>query len=284
MVLRPPLLLLAAAAVAATEAAPASPWSWKTKLGVYLQNVASHNTATSRDPAISGTTDSTAYKTAGEGQLVWKHDRHRIEQKLEAEYGQIRTETDQTWQEHVDRIAYALTYERTLTAPHFIYGGGTAESVFSGKDPDNAPLDPVVAKLSAGYGQRREHLLPLSDALVWRMGAYAKKRWERDVPHYQRDIDSGPEAFIRYERKQSEDVSYFAQGESFGEFTDATHVTNLLQAGLTVKVAKLLTVELKARAYYETQPEEADRSDPGYDAWSARQEALIGLVWETGSE
>ncbi len=37
------------------------------------------------------------------------------------------------------------------------------------------------------------------------------------------------------------------------------------------------------RAYYEARPKEADEDVPGYDLWSLREEALVGLVWEGGS-
>ena len=126
-------------------------------------------------------------------------------------------------------------------------------------------------------------MLPEKDSMVWRVGVYARKRWESDVPHYQTDVDSGPEWYVRYERQQTADIGYFAQYDGTTEFGDVTHVTNVGQAGLSVKVAKLLTVEFKIRAYYESLPKEAESGTPGYNEWSMRQEALVGLVWETGS-
>ncbi len=279
-------LIFAEDAVPIPPAAPTPPpsnWEWKTKLGIFFQNTAAHNAETSRDTTISGTNDSLAYKLQGEGTLVWKEDKDRLEQKLEANYGQIKTKDQDEWQENADSIRYGITYERTLTKPQFTYTNGTAESVFTGKDPDNEPFDPVTTKLSVGYGHRYEDLLPEKDSLVWRVGVYVRKRWERDVPDYQTEVETGPEWYVRYERTQTEDIRYFAQYDGYSEFSDMGHVTNLGQAGLSVRVAKLLTVELKGRAYYETRPVEAARTDEGYNQWSFREEALVGLVWETGS-
>lgn len=277
---------LLAVAVAAEKdiATPGpSPWTWKSKLGVFFANTASHNAEDSPDPTISGTTDSVSYKATGEAQVVWKDGLDRVEQRLEAGYGEIRTEEQAEWAENLDSINFQATYERTLVSPQFVYGNGTAETVFTGKDPNNKALDPMLAKLSTGLGHRYENLLPESDALVWRVGVSARKRWESGVPEYVTDVEVSPECYLRYERKQSAEVTYFVQDDGWGDFDDMGHVTNLAQAGLTVRIAKLLTVEVKGRAYYESRPAEADRAAPGYSEWSMRQEAVVGLLWELAS-
>jgi hypothetical protein len=278
-------LLCAAAALHAGDepAAVDTPWSWKVRLGVFLQSIASDNAAASRDPSIAGSVDSTTFKLSGSGNLIWHADPNRVEQRVETEYGQQRSEPGNEWTENADRILYAVTYERALTAIQLLYLNGTVESVFTGREPESRSFDPLIAKLSTGYGHRYTDLLPLHDTLIWRLGVYARKRWESHAADYQTRLATGPEALARYERKQSEDVSYAAQYECFGEFADPSHVTQLAQAGLRVQVAKLLSVELKLRAYAETRPEDAPRGEPGYDEWSFRQEALVGLAWETSS-
>lgn len=282
--MRAACLLIIAALAAAADAAPEDgPWTWKSRLGAFLQNVSSHNAETSRDPAIAGASDSMSWTVSGEASLVWKSSPGRFEQRLQADYGQIRSDPDNEWAENTDSIAYEATYEGVLPTPQFLYGGGTADTVFTGPEPGEQPLDPLVGKVSSGYGQRYDDLLPADDSLSWRLGVYARKRWESGAPRYQTDVDIGPEAYIRYERTQSEDVSYFAQGEAYGEFDDHRHVTCMGQAGLRVRVARRLSVEVKLRAYYEARPKEADGSVAGYDLWSLREEALIGVVWTTGS-
>lgn len=278
------LLSLTTCLVVAGEAEEAGPWVYSARLGGFLQNVASRNADTSRDPAIAATSDSLAWTASAEGRLVWLSHPHRVEQRLTAEYGRIRTEGGDGWDENTDSIAYESTYERFLHAPHFVYANGTADTVFTGPEPDRRPADPLVAKLSSGYGQRYDGLLPIEDSLTWRAGVYARKRWEHGAADYQTEIDAGPELFVRYERKQSEDVSYHVQAEGYGEFDDAEHVTSVAQAGLRVRVTRLLSMEAKLRAYYESRPRQADGDAPGYDAWSLREEARIGLVWEIGGK
>ncbi|MBN8526191.1 MAG: hypothetical protein J0M02_12730 [Planctomycetes bacterium] len=278
--MRPAILLAAAALAAAAD--DADPWIFSGKLGAFLQNVASHNAEVSRDPAIAASSDSLAWTASGEARLIWLGYPGRFEQRLEADYGRIRYENASGWIENTDDISYEATYEGFLHAPHFLYAGGTVDTVFTGPEPDREFADPLLAKLSSGYGQRYEDLLPESDALVWRLGLYARKRWEDGAPRYQTDIDAGPEALIRYERRQSRDVTYHAQWETYGEVDDPRHVTCVGQAGLSVRVARRMAVELKLRCYYESRPREAAATDPGYGVWSLREDAQVGLVWETG--
>lgn len=279
------LLAAACLPLAAGDApAPASPWSWDLKLGAYLQNVAASNAANSHDSAIAGTVDSVSYKLSGEGTLVWREDKDRVEQKLLADYGRQKIQGQADWTENADRLFYTGTYERTLARPHFLYLNWQAESVVTGPEPDTMPLNPLIAKLATGYGQRYEGLLPIRDALVWRAGVYASKRWEQDADAIQTDVQCGPEVLLRYERTQSADVSYFAQLESRSEFTDPGHTTSTAEAGLNVKVGKVLNVVVKARAYYETAPTDLrNGGNDGYDVLSTKEEALVGLQYNIRS-
>jgi hypothetical protein len=275
-------LSVLAAALAAADAVPTV--SWDLRLGAFLQNVASRNAETSRDPSISGTQDSLSYQMSGEGTLVWQEARDRLEQRLIADYGQLKATDEGTWQESADRLFYSVTYERSIGQPQFLYLNGQADSVFSGRDPDNRPLDPLIVKLSTGYGQRHEDLLPLDDTLLWRLGVYIHRRWDRLDVDDQEGNAAGPEVLLRYERTQSLDVSYFGQIEAFSEFDDPGHATSAAEIGIDVKIGALLTVVVKARAYYEAEPEEArHRTGDGYDAWSMKEEALLGLLWNISS-
>lgn len=277
-------MILVTCAFAADQPVAESPWQWKCKVAAFIQSTASHNAVGSRDPAIAGTVDNLSYQLSGESSAVWKVDKDRFEQKVETTFGQIKTADRNAWVENADSVRYDATYERTLTAPRFVYGNLDGESVYTGKEPERTPFDPLIAKLSIGYGHRYEGLLPEKDALIGRVGVYVRKRWERDAPSYQVDAETGPEWYLRYERQQNADVSYFAQYDGYSEFSDHKHVTNLIQAGLSVKLAKLLTVEIKTRAYFENRPREAEPQTIGYSEWAVRQEVLAGLVWETGTD
>lgn len=259
------------------KAVPSS-WTHDVKLGVFLQNAASHNADVSRDTAISSSTDSLAYKLTGDATLVWKGVVDRVEQKLSAEYGRIKTR-DADWVKNADRILYTGTFEHTLSKPQFVYLGWQAESVFRGPPPGDHPYDPIMAKISGGYGQRYEGMLPIQDSLVWRVGVYVRKRWQREVDPSTTKVETGPEALIRYERKQSEDISYYVQNETLSEFDDIGHVTNMSEAGVTAKLGNTLTLQVKARAYYEARPKDAAPDAVGYSQWSMREETLLGLLW-----
>lgn len=275
-------MLAALAAAGEVEAAAPQPglWSWTLRLGAYFRNTSSDNAQASRDTAIAGTEDSLSYKGAADGTLVRRSEGHRFEQRLQAEYGRLRTERQDGWSENADRVFYSATLEHRLGGPHFIYGNATGESVFTGSEPERRAFDPAIAKLSAGYGQRYEDLLPQRDALVGRLGVYARKRWEDGAADHQTDLATGPEAYLRYERTMSEQITYFAQAEAFGDTADPDHVICVGEAGLSVRVAAAMAIEVKGRAYYESQPRRAEGSDSGYDTWSWRQETLIGLVWQ----
>ena len=117
-----------------------------------------------------------------------------------------------------------------------------------------------------------------------RLGARAQQKWGRSVPDNSDGVETGIEAFARYEqllkRGNGEyDLRFFGQYEGFSEFNDLEHITNLVTAGLVVQLSKYLAVELGIRAYYETRTKEDDGTAIGYNQWSMRQDALFGLTY-----
>lgn len=274
----------AAGAPVVNLAPPTSNWSFTGRLGAYLANVGTTNAETSRDTTIATTSDSTSYLLTYEGQANWRSAKDSVDNLLKARYGRIRTE-GQDWSENNDEIRYDGVYRRELLRPHFIYLGWGAESVFTGPDPHNYAFDPTTGKLSIGYGQRYEDFLPDKNHFEARLGARAQQKWGPSVPPEDNDIQTGIEAFARYEHllKRGEgeyDVRFFAQYEGFSEFEDLTHITNLVTAGLTMQITRYLAVELGLRAYYETRPDDDNGTRVGYNEWSMRHDSLFGLTYQ----
>ncbi|MBA3698364.1 MAG: DUF3078 domain-containing protein [Planctomycetes bacterium] len=260
-----------------------SDWTSSGRLGAYVANVATTNADTSRDTTIATTAESTSYLFTYEGQANWKSDKDSIDNLLKARYGRIRT-NNQAWQENNDEIRYDGVYRRELVRPHFVYLGWGGESVFTGPDPRNYAFDPTTGKASTGYGQRYEDFLPDKNHCEGRIGVRAQKSWGPSVPPEDDDVETGIEAFLRYEHllKRGDgdyDVRFFAQYEGFAEFEDFSHITNLVTAGLTMQLTRYLAVELGLRAYYETTPERDEGTGIGYDEWSIRQDSLFGLTY-----
>lgn len=263
---------------------PASNWTFTGRLGAYLANVGTANAETSRDTTIATTSDSTSYLLTYEGQANWRSDKDSVDNLLKARYGRIRTE-GQEWSENNDEIRYDGVYRREFFAPHFVYLGWGAESVFTGPDPQNYAFDPTTGKVSTGYGQRYEDFLPEKNHFEARLGVRAQQKWGPSVPPEDDEIETGIEAFARYEHllKRGEgayDVRFFAQYEGFSEFDDLEHLTNLVTAGLTMQLTRYLAVELGLRAYYETRPNDDDGTGIGYNQWSMRHDSLFGLTYQ----
>jgi len=269
--------------VAPARAPAASTWDISGRLGVYIANVSTSNAEASRDTTIGTTAESTSYLFTYEGQDNWRSDKDSVDNLLKARYGRIRTD-NQAWQENNDEIRYDGVYRRELFYPHFVYLGWGAESVFTGPDPRNYAFDPTTGKASTGYGQRYEDFLPDKNHFETRVGVRAQQSWGPSVPPEDDDIETGLEAFVRYEHllKRGEgeyDVRFFAQYEGFSEFKDMGHITNLVTAGLTMQLTRYLAVELGLRAYYETKPQSDDGTGMGYNEWSLRQDSLFGLTY-----
>lgn len=261
---------------------PRSRWTVSGRLGAYVASIATSNAETSRDTTIATTGESTSYLFTYEGRADWKSDRDSIDHLLKARYGRIRTE-NQAWQENNDELRYDGVYRRELFRPHFVYLGWGGESVATGPDPDNHAFDPTTGKASTGYGQRYEDFLPDKNHCEGRVGVRAQQSWGASVPVGDDEMETGIEAFLRYEhllkRGDGEyDVRFFTQYEGFSEFEDLSHITNLVTAGLTMQLTRYLAVELGVRAYYETMPERDDGTGAGYDEWGVRQDSLFGLT------
>jgi hypothetical protein len=268
---------------ASLQAPVHSRWRTAGRLGAYVASVATSNADTSRDTAVASTTESTSYLFTYEGRASWRSDQDSIDNLLKARYGRIRTE-NQTWQENNDELRYDGVYRREVLRPHFIYLGWGGESVFTGAEPDNDVFDPTTGKASTGYGQRYEDFLPDKNHCEGRIGVRAQQSWGPSVPLGDDDLETGIEAFLRYEhllrRGGGEyDVRFFTQYEGFSEFEDMSHITNLVTAGLTMQLTRYLAVELGVRAYYETLPERDDGTGLGYDEWGVRQDSLFGFTF-----
>ncbi len=269
--------------VAKAEELPSN-WTLKGRLGAFLNNTSTSNADTSHDATISGTNSSTSYLLTLESALNWKSGADSVDNAVKARYGEIR-QHNSDWLENNDEIRYDGVYRREVAKPWFIYLGWGAESVFTGPDPDNNAFDPFTAKVSGGFGQLYENFLPDKNRLEWRLGARVQKRWGNSVPSSQEGVETGAEAYLRYDHELIEpgaknpQVRFFAQYEGFSEFNDLEHVANLVTAGLAMQLSRYLAAEVGVRAFYETKPKDYDGTAPGYSQWSIRQDALVGLTY-----
>lgn len=276
-------ILLAATALAAEDAPPAEGWSSTGKGSLQLSNVSTGNADTSRDPTISSSDRTSAWTSTLEARVLWRREPDSVEQNLKLQFGRSRTNDDPV-SENADELRYDGIYRRTMHAPHYLYGGWHADSVFTGPEPEKRPLDPITAWLDTGYGQLYENFLPVSNRFDGRLGARLQKRWGASLLEDERSLEFGPELFLRYEQTVFQEdahlLRWFAQYEGFTEFNDLRHVANLITAGLTAQVAKYLTLDVGLRAYYETVPKEYGNDRPaGFNEWSLRQETLVGLTY-----
>ena len=274
-----------AAAPAEAAAAPivVSPWSHSARLGVFMSNVAVNNQQATNDPAIGGARDTITWLAQFNGALTYAKAEHRVEQTLLLKYGEQKQDRD-PFIENSDQIDYDGAYKYSFSTPHYGFVAWGGNSVFSGARPAEEPLDPFTGKVSAGYGQRHELTGRKDHVLDARVGVRAQKTWGRGLTDEQEEVETGLELVVRYEDKPAylapNPLSYFAQYEMFTEFDDIGHVRNLLTAGLSLKVAPMLTVDLSLRAYFEAKPDEVTNHDGRYDSWAVRQESLIGLTWD----
>jgi hypothetical protein len=263
---------------------PPSAWTRKGVIGAYLNNITTANADESHDPTINGTTGSTSWSAKLDVGLEWRSGNNSVENLLKAEYGQIH-QRDQEWQENKDELRYDGVYRRVLAKPSFVYVGWGGETVFTGPAPTYDAFQPFLAKAGAGFGQMYENMLPEKDRFEWRLGARAQKRWGRYVSDDQDGIQTGIEAFLRYERqaiiqRDDQDLRYFVQYEGFSQFNDLSHITNLITAGLTYQFTRFLTLDLALRAYYETRTkDDENHAVPGYNQWGIRQDTMLGLAY-----
>lgn len=263
------------------EAPPLPPAGWATsgRIGVFTSNIATANADTSRDPEVRSSAPSTSFMGTFDGTLWWRSEGSgEIEQRLQARYGRSRT-GGADWVETSDFLEYDGIYRHRYQPRKALYGLLTATSAFTGPEPWRDPLDPLQAAASAGHSWLHENLMPLSDRLEVRAGVRAQKRWGRGLGDFAREVEVGPEAYLRYERQQFAELSWWAQAELFTEFDDPAHLESLGTAGLNLQLTRLISVDLRLRAYYERHPSDlpADAVELGYDELGLRQETLIGL-------
>jgi hypothetical protein len=273
-------------------AAPeASPWTTKGRFGVFFANSTTMNADNSLDPTIGGSARTTTMLLSGDFDGEWKEAKNSVQNIFKVRYGRQKT-ADQPLSESDDEVSYNGVYRRELSAPHFLYAGWGVDSVWTGpypntpaRPPDNSRnlFDPLTAKVSTGYGQRYSDLVP-EDKIEWRLGVRAQKRWGTQANGQESTLQTGPEAFARYEGTPltyNKDLKYFGQYEAFAEFNDLQHLTNVLTAGLSFQFSKYLNLDLALRAYYETRPKEfADNSVvSGYSQWSIKQDTMIGVAY-----
>jgi hypothetical protein len=291
------LAAAAAAAHAADDATIAAPgalkadgqdgrWSHAGRIGAFYANVATNDAATSRDATVASAHASTSYLLTGDLLLLYRKSAFSLDQTVRLRYGRIRTE-GQPWIENNDEVHYDGVARDEFSAPHFIYGAWGGDSVFT-SPVDRQPLDPVTARVSAGYGQLYRGVLFKGtdaakpdvgrDRLEARVGVRAQKRWsEHDLPSQDR-IESGPEGFLRYDKPVDPTLRWYVQYEVFSEFHDLGHIQQLLTAGLTAQLSKWVAADLSLRAYRESKPDRVPSGTPGYDRWGLRTDTLLGLT------
>ena len=272
-------------------AVPASNWKNEGRIGVFFSSTATRNADESHDPTIGGSSNSTAVLGTLDTKSAWSEGKNSVDHIMKGRYGRVRT-NDDGWTENEDEARYDGVYRRELQAPHFIYLAWGLETVWTGPyqnapalPPTNShnPFDPLLVRASGGYGQKYKDWVP-ADSLEWRIGSRVQKRWGSQLRDDERGIETGIEAFARYEgtpASYNKNLKYFAQYEGFSEFNDLQHITNLITAGLTFQLSKYLNLDLALRAYYETRPKEDldDKALTGYNSWSLKQDTLIGVVY-----
>lgn len=272
---------LAAEDAPAADENPAGPegWSYEAKFGAYLSSVLLNNADDSRDASIGGSSETITWLARFNGRATYVFGPHSVQQDLELSYGRQKTE-DEDWVEDTDLIDYDGVFRYGLEAPNFIYNAWGADSVFTGPEPDEEPLDTFTAKVSGGFGQLYTDEDDTPWTFEWRAGVRVSKVWGRGLGDDGREAEGGPEAYLRYEATPKEDLTYYLQYEGFSRFDDLSHITNLGTAGLDYKLSDYISLSLKFRAYYETEPDDADANDTGYDELSLRNETLLGLTYE----
>ena len=261
-------------------AGPPLGWMSSGRLGFFASNIATANADTSLDPEVSSSTDSTRFVSTFDGTLWWRiNSVDEVEQHLQLRYGRSRIgEAD--WVETSDVIDYDGVARHRYRLRRAGYAALVVTSAFTGPEPWQDFLDPIRGAGSLGHSWMYQDLQPLSDRLEIRLGVRAQKRWGKDTAEYIRKTEVGPETYLRYQRKQTNELSWWAQAEAFTEFADVTHLQSLGTAALTLTLSKPITIDLRLRVYYEQHPNDVptDESNSGYDRLGVRQESLIGIT------
>lgn len=267
-----------AAAEPAPEPEPTG-WQFNGTVGAFLNSTATDNAESSRDSTIAGSNENTAFNLKLDLNWLKEEGDWRYTHDFKARYGETR-EDGQDWEESDDEVRYDGRVDYILQEPSFIYGAWGFESVFTGAEPDKEYFDPFLIKASVGYGQRYEPAGFEKSFWMWRAGVRAQREFGRGLGDEGREIETGWEFVTEYKATPKEDLSVNARLESFGEFEDSGHITNLLNAGVNYKLHEYLSMAFEWRLYYESEPEDAPAGAEGYDEFSWRQIALIGLLYE----
>lgn len=273
-------LTLRAEDAPAPEPTPEPPrWDTTGKFGAFGSSVITSNSATSRDPSISGASETLAYRLSLEAGLIFREGKHAADHALLAKFGRKKDE-GLPWTEDTDEVRYDGVYRYQFHQPHFTFASWGWESVFTGPDPDNDPFTPGLTKATVGYGQLYEDFWAAASKAEGRIGASVRKRYGSSLADADKETETGLEAYLRLEHQRDDRLRYFVQYEGFSEFEDLAHIVNVFTAGVTANLAKYLALEVGLRAFYETRPDDrAEVANDGYDEWSIRQDTLIGLTY-----
>ena len=255
-------------------------WQSQGRLGFFGSNITTSNTENSFDPEVRSSKESTRFVSTFDGTLWWRLSRiDEVEQRLQIRYGRSQT-GDRDWVETSDVIDFSAVARHRYRPRRAGYAAVVVNTAFTGPESTNDWFDPIRGAFSLGHSWMYEDMQPLKDRLELRLGIRTQKRWGSETTEYSRKIEVGPESYVRYERKQTKELSWWLQGEVFTEFSDVTHVQGLGTAALTLTLSKPITIDLRLRTYYEHHPQDvpSDQSRNGYDHLGLRQESLIGIT------
>jgi hypothetical protein len=256
-------------------------WSSTGQFGLFVSDTTTSNAETARDTGVRTASETTTLTASLDATLLWTiDDEEEIEQRFQGRHGRSRA-SGRDWIETADLAQYDGVYRYRYVPSRAWYVGSTIITAFTGPEPEKTPFDPLQARLSAGHAWLQEGFLPITDRLEERLGVRTQKRWGTGLSEFQREVETGPEAFIRYERTANAAMSYWAQAEVFSEFDDLAHLEGLATAALVVRVAVPLTVDLRLRMVYERLPRDIPDDEPraGYQELGLRLDTLVGFAY-----
>ena len=228
-------------------AGPPLGWLSEGRLGFFAANIATANADTSLDPEVSSSSDSTRFVATFDGTLWWRlNSVDEVEQHLQLRYGRSRT-GEAEWVETSDVIDYDGVARHRYRPRRAGYAAMVISSAFTGPEPWHDFLDPIRGAASLGHSWMYKDLQPLTDRLEIRLGVRTQKRWGKGIPEYIRKTEVGPESYLRYQRKQTNELSWWLQAEAFTEFADVTHLQGLGTAALTLTLSKPITIDPQKR-------------------------------------
>ena len=273
-------VMLSVVGVTGLQAADEHPDGWRheARVGLQISSVVVDNNDESRDATIQGSQTNISYLGSFDGNLIYQQQKHSVEQRLELRYGRVRQEGS-SWDENNDQLSYDGDYRYKFNKPQYGYVGWGLDTVFTGIEPDEEPLDPATVNASAGYGQKREHTGDKPWLFDWQAGLRVQRTYGRGLGSDGREAQVGIEFQVRYESKPKDDFDWWAQYELFVPGDDAGNHQHLLTAQANYQLTSVLQLSVALRAYYEGESEDAADGAVGYDELSLRQETLLGLAY-----